>query len=298
MRRIAHIVNPFAADPSSIHHLAQTVTLESMRSARDYARRQVDVSLFSAQFPEDRHIVSDLLEPTPDLDRSVLDLGEFREKRQLPLLSDILIRLYESSNAEYFVYTNIDIALTPVFYTAIDHLITRGFDAFSVTRRTLSAKYLAHHQLPAMYADVGESHPGTDCFVFRRSIVPSIYLANACLGALYIAKNFQLNLICNSQNYRKFTNLHITFHLGDDRAWATPEFEEYNEHNEREIKKVIAHYESTHQVPDRLGFYSHILNQLREAQRGRKYRTHKVRYFLPRLARKITRGLIRKTVRW
>jgi hypothetical protein len=293
MRRIAHIVNPFAAAPSSAHQLAQAVTFETMRCARDYARGQVDVTLLAAQFPEDRGLIPEPFELTPDLDRSVLDFAEFRRKRRLPLLQDILARLHQASAAEYFVYTNVDIALTPVFYTTVDHLIDRGFDAFSVTRRTISAKFSTLRQLPAMYAEVGNSHPGTDCFVFKRSLVPQLYLANACLGAFYIAKNFQLNLICNSENYRKLTDLHITFHLGDDRAWADPDLADYSEHNEREIRKVITHYETARAVPDRCEFYLRLLACLERSRRMRKYEKHKVRYFFPRAVLGIAQRLKR-----
>src|SRR5918996_672574 len=136
MRRIAHIVNPVAADSSSELYVAQPITFETMKAAREYAKGRVDVTLFSAQFSEDRCVVPAHLTLTPDLERSVLDYGAFQKKRKLPLLCDILERLHNTSDAEYFVYTNVDIALMPTFYVVINHIIDQGHSAFSVTRRT------------------------------------------------------------------------------------------------------------------------------------------------------------------
>lgn len=278
MRRLAHIVNPFTA-ASPPQALAQDVTLESMRVARDHAGL-AEVDLLTAQFAEDRSIIPDGFVATVDLDRSVLDCGNFASRRRLPILADILYRLFEASDAEYLIYTNIDIGVVPSFYDAVCRLIDRGFDAFSITRRTLSTDYSSVDELPLMVAEVGKPHPGTDCFVFPRRIVPDLRLGEACLGAFLIAKNFQLNLICNSSRYRKFTDLHLTFHLGDDRAWLRPEFEEFSRHNEREVTKALRHYHRLGALPDRLGFSSELESLLRLLHWKRR---------LPRTVRLVTR---------
>ena len=127
MRTIAHIINPVIVQPTSDLYVAQPVTFETMRVARDFARGKVGVQLLSTQYPEDRAFVPDGFTATPDLERSVLDLASFGIKRKLPLLRDIVARLYEAApEAEYLIYTNNDIALMPYFYLAVNALIDSG----------------------------------------------------------------------------------------------------------------------------------------------------------------------------
>ncbi|MCR4288341.1 MAG: hypothetical protein NUW09_10065, partial [Deltaproteobacteria bacterium] len=168
MRKIAHIINPVKAAKTSDLFVAQPVTFETMRVAREFARGKVAVELYTAQYPEDRSFVPDGFQPTRDLDRSVMDLGSFREKRKLPLIKDILDRLYEAVDAEYMIYTNVDIALMPHFYLAVDKFIDEGHDAFVINRRTISGRRKLVKDIPLMYAELGKPHPGHDCFVFRR----------------------------------------------------------------------------------------------------------------------------------
>src|SRR5712692_535207 len=111
MIKLAHLVNPVIVPPTSDLYVAQPITFESMRVAREFARDQVQVTLLSAQFPEDCAMVPPFFHGTRDLNRSILDLRNFRVCRKLPLLKDLLDRLYEESDADYLIYTNVDIAL-------------------------------------------------------------------------------------------------------------------------------------------------------------------------------------------
>ena len=36
-----------------------------------------------------------------------------------------------------------------------------------------------------------------------------------------------------------FADMHLTFHLGDDRRWLSPAQREYGEHNRRELAAVL-----------------------------------------------------------
>ena len=69
-----------------------------------------------------------------------------------------------------------------------------------------------------MYAEVGEPHPGHDCFVFKRSLFPKFKLGTACIGAGRFGKVLITNLICHSDKFKVFKDKHLTFHLGDDRS--------------------------------------------------------------------------------
>jgi len=88
MRKIAHIINPVIVKESSDLFIAQPITFETMRIAQEFARGHVDVALYSAQYPEDRPIIPEWFQMTPDLDRSILNIGSFHAKRKLPLVKD------------------------------------------------------------------------------------------------------------------------------------------------------------------------------------------------------------------
>jgi len=150
--RIAHIINPVIVGESSDLFVAQPITFETMRIAQEFARGHVDVALYSAQYPEDRSIVPEWFQITPDLDRSIFEIRSFYKKRKLPLIKDILDRLYDASDADYFIYTNVDIALMPHFYVAVNKIIETGYDAFVINRRTISQEYTNVDQLYLMFS--------------------------------------------------------------------------------------------------------------------------------------------------
>ncbi len=241
MIKISHIINPVLADESSDLFEAQPVTFKTMSAAREFAKNLVGVTLYSAQYPEDRAIVPEGFKLTPDLERSVSDIGTFVKDRKLPLIKDILDRLYESTDAEYLIYTNADIALQPCFYITVKNIIESGFDAFTINRRTISKEH-STDQLESMYAEVGHPHPGHDCFVFKRSLYPKFNLGKACIGANWIGRVLISNLICHSEHFDIFKDLHLRFHLGDDRRWKVPDYADYDKHNENELHKILSDF--------------------------------------------------------
>jgi hypothetical protein len=237
--RLAHIINPVVTDQSSNLFIAQPITFESMRVARDFAKSTVDVSLFTAQFEDDHNIIPDYFIHTLDLTRSILDVGDFKVKRKLPLIRDILDRLYSASDAEYSIYTNVDIALMPNFYTSVNSIIGSGIDSFIINRRTLSAQYKSVRDLPLMYADIGLSHIGYDCFIFKRECIPRFLLGNICIGVPRIGTTMAANLICFSNKFREFADVHLTFHIGNDRRWQDKALRDYVFHNQAEAEIIL-----------------------------------------------------------
>jgi len=243
MRRIAHIINPVSVDESSDLFTAQPVTFKTMQVARDFARNKVDVGLFSAQYPEDRDMVPEEFQSTPDLGSSILDFGLFKKKRKLPLIKNILDRLCEATDADYLIYTNVDISLMPHFYVALNDIIEKGYDAFTVNRRTISKEYKIE-QRASMYAEIGEPHPGHDCFVFKRGLYPNFNLGLACVGANWVGRVLIANLICHSEQFEIFKDMHLTFHIGNDQSWRVSEYSDYDKHNESQLHKILLDYEA------------------------------------------------------
>lgn len=236
---LAHIVNPVKVGTQSDLYVAQPITFESMRIAKDSARTLCEIELYSAQFEEDRAIVPDFLSLTPNLEQSMMDFGQFRTIRKLPLIRDILDRLYSASSAEYLIYTNVDIALKPDFYLSVSKIIDDGVDGMVINRRTISDKYKSVTELPQMYEEVGEPHYGYDCFIFRRDVYPKFDLGNMCIGAMAIGAALMMNIACFSMNFREFLDLHLTFHLGNAEVWRQPQVSDYQTFNQQEYIAVL-----------------------------------------------------------
>jgi hypothetical protein len=239
MRKIAHIINPVLVDESSDLFVAQPVTFESMRIARDFAVGQVEVELFSAQYPEDHPVTPADFHRTPDLERSVLDYGDFQKQRKLPLLKDILDRLYQDTDAEYLIYTNVDIGLLPHFYLTVDQFIETGHDAFVINRRTISDRHQSVEQIPLMYAEVGKPHRGWDCFIFRRDAYPQYQLGSVCIGASRVGLVLLSSMVAYASSFWEFKNEHLTFHIGDERNWLNKAYADYDKHNTRQLLEAL-----------------------------------------------------------
>jgi hypothetical protein len=243
MTTFAHIINPVIVLRESSLFIAQPITFETIRTAQKYSRGHVKVDLFSAQYPEDSSFVPEGFHLTKNLTQSVLDFGAFKEKRRLPLIKDILDRLYEATDADYMIYTNVDIALMPFFYIVVNRIIEEGYDAFIINRRTISKTFERVEDIPLMYSQVGEKHRGYDCFVFKRSAYPEYQLGNTCIGTGRVGAVLAVNLIYNAKKFKEFTDLHATFHIGNDKVWKSPHLNEYFQHNQNELKKVLQYYD-------------------------------------------------------
>jgi hypothetical protein len=216
MRTFAHIINPVIVQPTSDLYMAQPVTFETMRIARDFASGQVAVRLLTTQYVEDRALVPDYFTATPDLERSVLDIAPFAIKRKLPLIRDIMDRLYEAApEADYLIFTNNDIGLMPYFYVAVNALIDAGYDALVINRRIVLSNYRSLAEIPLMYAEADQKHEGHDCFVFRRETFPQFKLGDICVGMPYIGRVMLWNLFCFGTAFKEFKDMHLTFHLGN-----------------------------------------------------------------------------------
>lgn len=239
MLSIGHIVNPFSPRSSSDLATAQPIVLETMRVAKEFSAGRIEVELLSAQYPEDRHVVPSGFRMTENLTRSVLDISLLQPPRRLPLIADILQRLHAESSAKMVVYTNMDIGLQPFFYDWVGEIAALGIDAFVVNRRTIHRQYETFKQIPRMWAEEGKRHPGWDCFVFPRAIIPELKLGHICIGAPMVGRVLAANLLCNSQRFKLFDDKHVTFHIGEDRAWRGAPLRGYYDHNRAEAIPIL-----------------------------------------------------------
>jgi hypothetical protein len=214
--RIAHLVNVFVPPPGSEFEWVLPITLSTMRLARVATVTPVQVELLTAQFASDRSTVPPDFQPTPDLTRSVRDVWADPSLPPFPLMGDLLERLYHATDAEWLIYSNSDIALQPRFYDAVAGFIRAGHDAFVINRRRIPGHYRDVAQLKAMYAEKGKPHPGFDCFVIHRDLVPRFVLGKVCVGIPFVEILMGQNMFCHARNFKLFDREHLTFHIGEE----------------------------------------------------------------------------------
>jgi hypothetical protein len=210
-----------------------------MRMAKRQAAGQVEVDLMAVGYEEDRLLFPDGFQALPALTRSVLDVATFQKKRKLPLLKDILDRLHNYGNADFLIFSNVDIGLQPDFYLAVQQFINQGLDAFVINRRTISSHYDHVDQIQLMTAERGSPHRGWDCFIFQRNLFPRFKLLDICVGASRVGLALLANLMAYGPDFQEFKEEQLTFHIGDERSWLDAAYVDYDEHNTRQLMRIL-----------------------------------------------------------
>ena len=208
-----------------------------MIAARNEASGSVPVELLTTQFEEDAEFVPEGFRATPNLTRSIQDLGEFESDRKLPLLRDILGRLHANSDAPWLIYTNVDIALQKDFYLRVAELSERS-DAFAINRRTIDASFTSPDQLHEMYQDSGKPHAGFDCFVLRRDLVPKLLLDDVVIGMPTLGRALLVNLRVHGDRFSIYRRQQLTFHIGDPRTNTAPHLADMRRHNRNAYARI------------------------------------------------------------
>lgn len=209
---LAHIVNTFNAPTASDLHLAQKITLESMKLARQNAEQHIHIQQYAVCYEEDLNTVPEEFEHLIISD-SVLNYCENGDSsKKLPLIGEIFNVVFENTAPDYFIYTNIDIGLYPNFYNDVANIIALGHDAAIINRRRLP-KHLKN--LDEIYKTTGKVHPGFDCFIIPKYMVPKLELSKICIGVPFIGITIAQNIFALSQNYKLVQDAISTFHIGE-----------------------------------------------------------------------------------
>lgn len=177
-----------------------------------------------------------------DLKSSIQDIGDYAYK--FPFIKEILDITYEASGeADYIIFSNPDIALMPYFYNTIKAYVDQGHDSIIVNRRSITDKYTSIENIPLMWAEVGEKHPGWDCFVFKREMYPKFRLKKGVIGAVGSGRILHSNLRFNSQNYVELKNADLTFHIGlsptSTRQYIEKNWIKVNLHNDDQLQEIL-----------------------------------------------------------
>ncbi len=214
MVKIAHIINPVKVTESSDLYNAQPITFKSIIDAKKYAANNKQIVLYTTQFEEDRGIIPTDFKILSNLTKSILALNPKYKGKKLPFIKDIFEKLNEVDDADYFIYTNVDIALMPYFYDVVIDYIKAGHDAIIINRRRLNKNYSSINELQLMYADLGKSHPGFDCFIFKKDLLNQLVLGNICVGIPFLEATLVHNLVAFAKNPLFVPDKHLTFHVG------------------------------------------------------------------------------------
>jgi len=211
--RLAHIINPVKVNDRADLYKTQPITFSSILAAKAFTKSEINVNLFATCFRNETDIVPDGFNLLSPLESSIQDIYSNSYLPQLPFIDEILAKVAETE-ADYIVYSNADIALMPYFYDAVACYINRGHDAISINRRRLSHVYLNQPELPLLFADIGFSHPGFDCFVFKKELISHFILNKLCLGIPFVEVALVHNMAAFATNPLYLTKAHLTFHIG------------------------------------------------------------------------------------
>lgn len=231
--KIAHIVNILEIQPkheSSYLHIAQPVTLKSMLDAKLQSKNPEDIDLIAVKHKNENIECPEGFRMASDLTRYCHDVfSELPKTRDLPLISDIFHALNQSSEADYFIYTNIDIGLFPDFYDRIYDIIeNHAYDFFTVNREVMPKfienELIDQHNFQQIFNIEGEHHPGTDCFIFKRDLLKKADFGRAFIGLPPIARIIYSTLLehCREgKHMRIMSGDRFTFHIGNDSVRKT-----------------------------------------------------------------------------
>ncbi len=217
--------------------MAQPRVYESMLAAKNTATAHQVELLAVAVEPKDLEVLpaSGFIK-TPLLQRNLASFDP-QFSRPLPFFADLAQAALAASDAEVFVYTNCDIGLTRHFYEFIAAELD-DLDAVVINRRTIPDSPRNRASTLACLSAVGKTHPGFDCFVFSRRMLEKGDFGLAVVGGNWIGRVLLVNVFAQTRRFHVHVDKHLTFHLGDDRAWSSSESLPVHRHNESALLDV------------------------------------------------------------
>jgi len=209
-----------------------------MKVARNEAIKKVDINLCTTQYQEDSKLIPNYFTKLSNLKQSVLDHSNFEKELKLPLIKDIILKAYHETTSDYIIYTNVDIGLQKNFYLKVDEYIRNGFQSIIINRKRIPGHYKTIEKLDEIYKEKGKKHPGFDCFVFHRNLVPQFCFNNICIGVPFIGITFAQNLFALDRKCLLIENEKLTFHIGME-IFAKRAPTAYFRYNQKEFWKSM-----------------------------------------------------------
>lgn len=265
MTSFAHIINVVSENENKALAEIQKLTLASFQKAKAYSGTTHNIKQLVCYHKDHKVNTDPSFEMLPPIEKSILDIGSFNNKRALPLLKDILELAYKNSTADYIIYSNADIGLMPQFYNAVADEIKKGHDAIVINRRRVKSTLNRVEDLDTIYSEVGKVHIGYDMFVFKRSLFEKFILSNTCIGIPFVGNDLFYNLFCFAEKPILLTDKHLTFHVGLELAkeWGSSELEKHNYNEFKKTTKALLAYMNITKFPGaELGFFKRHLKWL------------------------------------
>ncbi len=234
---MAHIINVVKKEENPELFTVQNITINSMLHAKNLSAKAKDISFLSVGFFDNDPVIPSEFKQLPSLKNDTLR-ARVSQNRKLPFIKDILETAMNNSEADYFIYSNTDIAVMPFFYDTIFNYINKGYDGLVINRRRIKDRFIQEEYLEAMYAEVGQSHPGYDCFVIKRTVLKKFILKNLSVGIPPLGNDLFHNVFTFAENPVLFSEKHLTFHIGTTiiKDWGEPEIQK---HNYKEYKALL-----------------------------------------------------------
>ncbi len=208
MIKYAHLINPYGNGDR-----IQEITLASMCDARRNFSNPSRIHFFTTTFSNDSIYISGEFQKLPYLERSVSYLSDSNTLVKLPFIGDQLA-LLKDIDVDYIVYTNMDIHFKPDFYLFVEQQIHSGYDALIINRRRIPDKEYSVVDLPILYNILGKTHPGFDCFIFKRSLISRMRFFDICTGIPFFEASMVYTICSLAENPKFFPKSDCTFHIG------------------------------------------------------------------------------------
>ena len=236
MTKLVHILNPVSRPRSDTLGYAQEISFLGIREACKLIPRDLQV-LYAATYYKDEQIeLPSFFENQFLLKRSVYDMGDFPVYRRLPLIADIM-SFARTIQADYYLYTNIDIALQPHFYSFIWPYLSNGYEGLIINRRRIPQLRGSYSELSAYSTRRGRPHPGFDCFLMSASVVDQLVLGEICVGVPFVGVAMAHNIFAYARPWKLFAYEDLSFHIGMEIY--KPQLHSYYWHNRREFFKKV-----------------------------------------------------------
>lgn len=249
LKNIIHIINPIALPEGAELARAQKITFESIQNALQFYSGDFKVEVVMTGFTEDKKVFPANFVALSSLQSSMQDKLPEAKGKKLPFIAEILQKTNEIlhfQDDDFIIYTNIDIALQPYFYDTICAYLKAGHDALIINRRRLSKRFF-DLTLTEMYAEIGYSHPGFDCFVFTKKALKNFLLEDICIGIPFLEVSLLHNILSFAENPLYVPDKHLTFHLGLDVLPDT--HKAYYHHNRQTFfRKIEPHLQSKYDL--------------------------------------------------
>lgn len=247
--KIAHLINPFKCsknNPSYLYY-AQPITFKSMRIAQFEARKNnINVDLYSINYPEDDIIVPKYFKKLPHLKLSTKSLfKKISGNKKLPIIQEMFNSILNNTDSDYIIFTNSDIGLQRNFYKKVNYIINKfELKSFIINRRDnipkfINGRRLSDKNLNLIYKIRGLRHPGKDCFVIHRSILKKINMGNMFIGYPPWGNTLWQCLLKVYKKTYVFRDVCLTFHIGADKSWDRTKKHLLWMLNEKLSKKLI-----------------------------------------------------------